>query len=68
MRDFLNAPNGLSKQSFPVNERLDFDPSKSPLSGRTVWKIVLNDATLEFLDGSIAILRSYLSLCFPGCF
>ncbi|XP_058207783.1 uncharacterized protein LOC131320898 isoform X1 [Rhododendron vialii] len=35
MRDFLNAPNGLSKQSFPVNERIDIDPSKSPLSGRT---------------------------------
>ncbi|KAI8565824.1 hypothetical protein RHMOL_Rhmol03G0291400 [Rhododendron molle] len=35
MRDFLNAPNGLSKQSFTVNERIDIDPSKSPLSGRT---------------------------------
>uniref|UniRef100_A0A5B7APX4 Putative afadin-and alpha-actinin-binding protein isoform X2 n=1 Tax=Davidia involucrata TaxID=16924 RepID=A0A5B7APX4_DAVIN len=35
MRDFLNAPNGLSKQSFPVNERLDADPSQSPLGGRT---------------------------------
>ncbi|KAL6965207.1 hypothetical protein U1Q18_036261 [Sarracenia purpurea var. burkii] len=35
MRDFLNAPNGLSKQSFPVSERLDADPSQSPLGGRT---------------------------------
>ncbi|KAF5954809.1 hypothetical protein HYC85_007665 [Camellia sinensis] len=35
MRDFLNAPNGLSKQSFPLNERLDADPSQSPLGGRT---------------------------------
>ncbi|XP_052199447.1 uncharacterized protein LOC127806287 isoform X1 [Diospyros lotus] len=35
MRDFLNAPNGLAKQSLPVNERLDADPSQSPLGGRT---------------------------------
>lgn len=36
MRDFLNAPNGLSKQSLAVNEGVDIDPSKSPLGGRTV--------------------------------
>lgn len=36
MRDFLNAPNGASKQSFPVNERMDADSSQSPLGGRTV--------------------------------
>ncbi|XAR51170.1 hypothetical protein NMG60_11005725 [Bertholletia excelsa] len=35
MRDFLNAPNGLSKQSSPVNERLDAVASQSPLGGRT---------------------------------
>ncbi|CAK9137959.1 unnamed protein product [Ilex paraguariensis] len=35
MRDFLNAPNGSSKQAIPVNERLDADPSNSPLGGRT---------------------------------
>ncbi|XP_019197867.1 PREDICTED: afadin- and alpha-actinin-binding protein [Ipomoea nil] len=34
MRKFLNAPNGSSKQS-PVNERLESDPSQSPLGGRT---------------------------------
>ncbi|KAI3446640.1 hypothetical protein Pfo_003305 [Paulownia fortunei] len=33
MREFLNAPNG--KQSCPVNERPDADPSQSPLGGRT---------------------------------
>ncbi|PIN08609.1 hypothetical protein CDL12_18810 [Handroanthus impetiginosus] len=33
MREFLNAPNG--KQSFPVNERPESDPSQSPLGGRT---------------------------------
>lgn len=36
MRDFLNAPNGSSKQSMPVNERLDSDSSHSPLGGKTV--------------------------------
>ncbi|CAK7337573.1 unnamed protein product [Dovyalis caffra] len=35
MRDFFNAPNGSSKQSPPVNERLVTDPSQSPLGGRT---------------------------------
>ncbi|XP_044463128.1 afadin- and alpha-actinin-binding protein [Mangifera indica] len=35
MRDFINAPNGSSKQSIPVNERLETDPSQSPLGGRT---------------------------------
>ncbi|KAM7267268.1 hypothetical protein ACFE04_009434 [Oxalis oulophora] len=37
MREFLNAPNGLSnsKQSTAVNERLESDPSQSPLGGRT---------------------------------
>ena len=38
MRDFLNAPNGLLKQSLVVNERSDSDASQSPLGGRTVWK------------------------------
>lgn len=36
MRDLLNAPNGSSKQSLPVNERLDSDSSHSPLGGKTV--------------------------------
>lgn len=36
MRDFINAPNGSSKQSMAVNERLETDPSQSPLGGRTV--------------------------------
>ncbi|KAK6942043.1 Afadin/alpha-actinin-binding, partial [Dillenia turbinata] len=35
MRDFCNAPNGLSKQSLTVNERLDNDMSQSPLVGKT---------------------------------
>ncbi|GJS09125.1 afadin- and alpha-actinin-binding protein [Tanacetum coccineum] len=34
MRDFLNAPNGLSKHPSPARER-DVDPSQSPLGGRT---------------------------------
>ncbi|KAG6698795.1 hypothetical protein I3842_08G036500 [Carya illinoinensis] len=33
-RDFLNAPNGLSKQSVAVNEGVETDPSKSRLGGR----------------------------------
>lgn len=35
MRDFLNAPNGTSNQSFPVNGRQEIDHSQSPLGGRT---------------------------------
>ncbi|XP_075652096.1 uncharacterized protein LOC142622500 isoform X2 [Castanea sativa] len=35
MRDFINAPNGLSKQSLAANERVDTDPSQSPLGGKT---------------------------------
>lgn len=36
MRDFINAPNGLSKQSLAVNEGAETDPSRSPFGGRTV--------------------------------
>lgn len=39
MRDFINAPNGLSKQSLAANERVETDPSQSPLGGKTVWKL-----------------------------
>ncbi|XP_028773738.1 afadin- and alpha-actinin-binding protein isoform X1 [Neltuma alba] len=35
MRDFINAPNGQSKQSVNDNERAESDPSQSPLVGRT---------------------------------
>ncbi|KAI3902600.1 hypothetical protein MKW92_003181 [Papaver armeniacum] len=35
MREFLNAPNGLSKQTLAGNERLDADPPQSPLGGTT---------------------------------
>ncbi|XP_077238323.1 uncharacterized protein LOC143879698 isoform X2 [Tasmannia lanceolata] len=35
MRDFLNAPNGLSKQTLGANERHDVEPPQSPLGGRT---------------------------------
>lgn len=42
MRDFLNAPNGLSKQPLTANERAENDPSRSPLVGRmTVWKLFI---------------------------
>ncbi|XP_057753026.1 uncharacterized protein LOC130970813 [Arachis stenosperma] len=34
MRDFLNAPNGLVKESMTSSERSDSDPSQSPLVGR----------------------------------
>lgn len=39
MRDFINAPNGSTKQSLAVNEKLEADPSQSPLGGRTVWQL-----------------------------
>ncbi|XP_010265428.1 PREDICTED: afadin- and alpha-actinin-binding protein isoform X1 [Nelumbo nucifera] len=35
MRDFLNAPNGLTKQTLAVSEKPDADPPQSPLGGRT---------------------------------
>lgn len=35
MREALNAPNGLSKQSFAINGRSDTNTSQSPLGGRT---------------------------------
>ncbi|GMN52076.1 hypothetical protein TIFTF001_021226 [Ficus carica] len=35
MRDFINAPNGLSKQSVAVNEGVETDPARSPFGGRT---------------------------------
>ncbi|XP_060172464.1 uncharacterized protein LOC132603427 isoform X3 [Lycium barbarum] len=35
MREFLNAPNGSSRQSASTNERLDTDHLQSPLGGRT---------------------------------
>ncbi|KAF5749419.1 afadin- and alpha-actinin-binding protein isoform X2 [Tripterygium wilfordii] len=35
MRDFLNAPNGLSKQSLAVSERIETDRLQSPMGGRT---------------------------------
>lgn len=35
MRGFLNAPNGSSKQTSAVNERLDNDLSQSPFGGKT---------------------------------
>ncbi|XP_021912738.1 afadin- and alpha-actinin-binding protein [Carica papaya] len=35
MRDFLNAPNGSSKQSSAGREKSGTDPSQSPLVGRT---------------------------------
>lgn len=37
MRDFINAPNGLSKESVAVNEGVETDPARSPFGGRTVW-------------------------------
>ncbi|CAI0402966.1 unnamed protein product [Linum tenue] len=35
MRDFINAPNGSSKQSLSLNDRSEVDPTQSPLGGRT---------------------------------
>jgi len=40
MRDFLNAPNGLPKQSLTGNERVESDPSQSPLVGKMVKKLI----------------------------
>ncbi|XP_024019739.1 afadin- and alpha-actinin-binding protein isoform X2 [Morus notabilis] len=35
MRDFINAPNGLSKQSLAVNEGVETDLARSPFGGKT---------------------------------
>jgi len=40
MRDFLNAPNGLPKQSLTGNERVESDPLQSPLVGKMVRKFI----------------------------
>lgn len=37
MRDFINAPNGLSKQPLALNERVESEGAQSPFGGRTVW-------------------------------
>ena len=54
MRDFINAPNGLSKQSRDVNERVETDHTLSPLGGRTVLHF-LNGAWMKCFIGSSAI-------------
>ncbi|KAL5549168.1 hypothetical protein UlMin_004399, partial [Ulmus minor] len=35
MREFINAPNGLSKQPLTVNDGVESDPARSPFGGRT---------------------------------
>lgn len=61
MRDFLNAPNGSSKQSLPVNERLDADSSQSPLGGKTdVFDLPFHmgrDQIEESLRAKIAFIK-----------
>lgn len=36
MRDFINGPNGQSKQSVSDSERNESDRAQSPLVGKTV--------------------------------
>lgn len=61
MREFLNAPNG--KQSCPVNERLDADPSQSPLGGRTVrWDFWRRDHILSLHVKQLIIQKRLISL------
>ena len=52
MRDFINHPNGQSKQSLAANERVETDHTQSPLGGRTVW---------FFSHGCVKFLGSCLS-------
>ncbi|GAB4838240.1 hypothetical protein Ancab_027770 [Ancistrocladus abbreviatus] len=40
MRDFLNVPNGSSKQPLALSERLDSDLSHSPLGGKTLQPVL----------------------------
>lgn len=61
MRDFLNAPNGSSKQSLPVTERQDSDSSHSPLGGKTdVFDLPFHmgrDQIEESLRAKIAFIK-----------
>lgn len=61
MRDFLNAPNGSSKQSLPVNVGLDSDSSHSPLGGKTdVFDLPFHmgrDQIEESLRAKIAFIK-----------
>lgn len=54
MRDFINAPNGQSKQSLAANERVETEHTQSPLGGRTVW-FFRSDVCVKISLGSSAI-------------
>lgn len=70
MRDFFNAPNGLSKQSLPINEGAETDPSRSPFGGRTVWepfklfKAVVSLPFKCFLLTKVLVLQDVFDLPF----
>lgn len=51
MRDFLNAPNGSSKQSLAVNGRGEADITQSPLGGKTVLTSIKVLSTLFLVLG-----------------
>ncbi|KAK4370192.1 hypothetical protein RND71_009667 [Anisodus tanguticus] len=61
MREFLNAPNGSSRQSASTNERLDADHLQSPLGGRTdVFDLPLHmarDQIEESLRNKMAFIK-----------
>ena len=69
MREFLNAPNGPSKQSPTPNERAESDPLRSPLVGRTVWspfnfQMLPSHCKLFYEINEFAICRMYLTYLF----
>ncbi|THU61464.1 hypothetical protein C4D60_Mb07t23550 [Musa balbisiana] len=65
MRDFLNAPSGLSQQTSTVNERQDADSPESPLGGRTdVFDLpfhMARDQIEESLRTKMASIKSRMS-------
>lgn len=64
MREFLNAPNGSSKQSEAVNGRGEADISQSPLGGKTV--IISTELLLTLYFISLQYI-TYLWLNYSGC-
>lgn len=69
MRDFLNAPNGLPKQSLTGNERVESDPSQSPLVGKMVWKIIKFSYFIPYVKlpseiNEFGTCRTYLTFLF----
>ncbi|KAJ8750950.1 hypothetical protein K2173_016131 [Erythroxylum novogranatense] len=67
MRDFLNAPNGSSKQSLVVNERPESDHSQSPFGGKTdVFDLPFHMARDQIEESLRTKMTSIKVFCFSS--